>query len=452
MKTSSSVSISRNAPTKSRLIWVVITITPAVIALLYINHYGVNVPVADQWEFLAMFQKAYTGELSITDIFSFHHEHRVVVPRVFMLIFAVATNYNNLIEMYFGWLLLVLCGAVVFKSYSRRNSLEGLTPLRFVPVIWLLFSWRQYENFLWGWQITFFMTAFAAVLAFYLLESSSAFDKYFVGAVCSGFVASFSSLNGLLVWPIGLLQIWTSRQRLNTYSHNSYLSESIWTLTATCIYVFYFIGFTTPSHHPSVLFFVTAPLTSFIYLLCLLGSPIAWSMGSAVVAGLLLTAIAITIYFVEFKHSARLIVSFWDAVILFAFSSCLMLAIGRSGFGVPQAFQSRYTTFTILGIVALYLKSLESFSKRRGRNTAVRVILLALIAQGVATSFINGMEEGERFRASRIKEIYIIRHLATQDENRVSNLWFVDPTKIRHLTPFLAEYKLSFFNQSGDAR
>jgi hypothetical protein len=430
------------------IVWLVVALAPVFLALFFIYRYGVNVPHWDQWELVALLEKVYAGKLSLADLFSQHNEHRLIFPRLFMILLAAVSHYNTLFEMYFGWLLLLLCAYLIFNSYRQKFGISEPTLLRFVPVIWLLFSWRQYENLLWGWQITFFMTALAIVLTHYLLESSKSFDKYFFWAIGSGIVASFSNSNGLLVWPIGLLQIWTSHLKVQADSEPvSRLNASVWLLTAACIYILYFIDYTKPLNHPSLLHFATAPVSSLRYLLGALGSPLGVKRGTAMAGGLLLAVMGILAYVIEFKKSSKFIFSFWDALILFALLSSLMLAVGRSGFGIGQALSSRYTTFTILGIVGLYIKSLEIFSARGKLNTALRVIFLCLIVQGLGVSFFHGVKKAKAIRASRQASVYLLSDLASQDDKQLAKFLYPDPRRVRQLAPFLASHKLSVFNR-----
>ena len=434
-----------------QVVWALVALAPALLTLFFICRYGVNVPHWDQWEFVALLEKAYAGKLSLADLFSQHNEHRLFFPRLFMLPLAAVSHYNTLLEMYFGWLLLLLCSVVIFCAYRQKFGLSESTLLRFVPVTWLLFSWRQYENLLWGWQITFFMTAFAVVLTHYLLTSSKGLDKYLFLAIGSGIVASFSNSNGLLVWPIGLLQIWTRDQRVQSDSKSSSrLNASVWVLTAACVCLLYFIDYTKPQNHPSLLHVVTAPFSSLRYLLAVLGSPLGFKRGTAIAAGLLLTAVGILAYCIEIKKSSKLTISFWDSLVLFALLSGLMLAVGRSGFGAGQALASRYTTFTILGIVALYIKSWEVFSARGRLNRAVRVTFLCLIVQGLGVSFFHGAKKAKSTRVSRQTAVHLLTEPATQDDKQLAKFLYPDPQRVRQLAPFLATHKLSVFSQ-GEA-
>ena len=62
-----------------------------------------------------------------------------------------------------------LITAVLLLAFRRRLGCRS----SFVPVALLIFSFRQYENMLFGFQISFAFTQTFGVLALYLLYSSN---------------------------------------------------------------------------------------------------------------------------------------------------------------------------------------------------------------------------------------------------------------------------------------
>jgi hypothetical protein len=73
---------------------------PAALGFLYVYLFGVNVVFGDQWFIVPLFDKLFAGELTISDLFAQHLEHRMFFPRIAMLLLGVATEYNNRAEMY----------------------------------------------------------------------------------------------------------------------------------------------------------------------------------------------------------------------------------------------------------------------------------------------------------------------------------------------------------------
>jgi len=178
---------------------------PAALPYLYVRAFGVNVVFADAWDMVLVFRKFSSGRLTFADFYAQHNEHRMFFPRVAELLLGLLTRYNNVAEMYVVVSSFLITAAVLLVAFRREI---GLPLIFFVPVALLIFSFRQYENMLFGFQINFAFTQTFGVLALYLLYSSSRdnFRAYaFAAALGSATIASFSTAQGLLVWPAGLL-------------------------------------------------------------------------------------------------------------------------------------------------------------------------------------------------------------------------------------------------------
>lgn len=131
-------------------------LVPFVAALLYVRSYGVNVFYADEWDFVALLREAAPGTPSAADLLTRHNEHIYLLPWGLMLLLGGLTDYNTVPLMY---LLVAACLLVtslaVFWAYARSVGRSSLAYLLFVPVPLSLFSFRQFENLLWGNQVSF---------------------------------------------------------------------------------------------------------------------------------------------------------------------------------------------------------------------------------------------------------------------------------------------------------
>src|SRR5918994_2644132 len=184
--------------------WLFVLI-PAALPYLYVRAFGVNVVFADAWDMVLVFRKFSSGRLTFADLYAQHVEHRMFFPKGAELLLGMLTRYNNVAEMYLIVSCFLVTAAVLLVAFRKEI---GLPLIFFVPVALLIFSFRQYENMLFGFQISFAFTQTFGVLALYLLSSSSrdAFRVHaFVAALGSATVASFSTAQGLLVWPAGFL-------------------------------------------------------------------------------------------------------------------------------------------------------------------------------------------------------------------------------------------------------
>lgn len=118
---------------------------PATLSSLFVSFFGVNVVVRDQWEMAGLFGELYSGDLSLSELWVPHNEHRFLFPRIAMLALGTVTDWNNVAEMYLIQLCLLATLVVLFFAF--RDSV-GARPLLFVPVAFLVFSLRQWFNML----------------------------------------------------------------------------------------------------------------------------------------------------------------------------------------------------------------------------------------------------------------------------------------------------------------
>ena len=149
--------------------WLLVLI-PAVLPYLYVRAFGVNVVFADAWDMVLVFHKFFSGRLTFADLYAQHNEHRMFFPKGAELLVGLLTRYNNVAEMYVVVRLFSYHGGRALGSFPQEI---GLPLIFFVPVALLIFSFRQYENMLFGFQISFAFTQTFGVLALYLLYSSS---------------------------------------------------------------------------------------------------------------------------------------------------------------------------------------------------------------------------------------------------------------------------------------
>jgi hypothetical protein len=152
--------------------WLLVLI-PAALPYLYVRAFAVNVVFADAWDMVLVFRKFSSGRLTFADLYAQHVEHRMFFPKGAELLLGLLTSYNNVAEMYVVVSCFLITAAVLLVAFRREI---GLPLIFFVPVALLIFSFRQDENMLLEFQISFAFTQTFSVLALYLLYCSSRDD------------------------------------------------------------------------------------------------------------------------------------------------------------------------------------------------------------------------------------------------------------------------------------
>src|SRR5581483_3532219 len=188
-------------------------VIPIVVMAFLLKRYSVNVPFWDQWEYVPLIYAAHHGTLTLHDLWMQHNEHRILFPRVVTIIASFITGYNIRYEILLNLVTAVLSYSVLLAMLRR---VFGLTKKFFflAPVFaWIVFSPLQWINWIWGFQLAFFMCVLFMALTIHLISKTESkhYDVLFYVSLVTGTVATYSLGNGMLAWPIGLAMLLLQR-------------------------------------------------------------------------------------------------------------------------------------------------------------------------------------------------------------------------------------------------
>lgn len=325
---------------------------PIIFLLVMLVRLSVNVPFWDQWDLVAKIENLRQGKLLVSDFWEQHNEHRLFFPRIVMLGLAVITNWDTRYEVAssvvfavasFG-LLLLICR----ESFRlTKQSLPMVLPL-LLAMVW--FSPVQSENWLWGWQLQWFLSVLAVMCGIHGISRMasrkfSAID--FACVAAAGIVAQYSLGNGLLIWPLVLIAMaFTGVARI--YLAGTF---SIAVMTTGLHLV------TQRAFEPvaSRSYFLSHPLVFMEYFFTYLGRPLYSHGWLTTVCGVVLfLGFVGGVLWLFIRHRQRFIAALpWTALGLYAIGSALLTSIGRAGLGLETAYASRYTTISSLLLVSV---------------------------------------------------------------------------------------------------
>ena len=216
-----------------------IGVLPAFGIVLLIRHLGSKALLLDEWGLPNFFRKLKDGELLLDIVWSGNHEHRLVFPRLFYGLVAVATRWDPRVVMNCSVVVVAISWAAFLFGFSKQFDLEGK---RSIPVIGLcsliLFGPAQYENWLWAFQFAFFLILSCQLLGTALLmDQTQQVSTRFIGAAALSFIASFSSAHGLFSWIALIPLILTFPGRTNRIRY-----VIIWSILAATTWVIYLRG------------------------------------------------------------------------------------------------------------------------------------------------------------------------------------------------------------------
>jgi hypothetical protein len=448
MSRESSVALSRTGT--FRLILAVVSwlfvLIPAALPYLYVHAFGVNVVFADAWDMVLVFRKWFSGRLVFADLYAQHVEHRMFFPRGVELLLGLLTRYNNVAEMYLIVSCFLITAAVLLLAFRREI---GLPFIFFVPVALLIFSFRQYENMLFGFQISFAFTQTFGVLALYLLYSSSRdnFRAYaFAAALGSATIASFSTAQGLLVWPAGLLGLLLA----SVVRSGKKVLVGIWGLVGVAEWVAYFVDYKTPQGHPPLLDALGHIWAAAQYFLTLLGSALFWQPKHALTGGLVIGCLALAMFLATYGRGVLREHPFWISLLFYSLFILATITLGRSGmFGVWQATISRYTTFSILAVASVYTMLAKMVFARRSSvgRTVLLVTLFGTVLLSTGISYRDGIEVGRAQEASRERAAYVLKTYESQPDVRLAVALYPRPETVRRRAPLLEKLSYNVFSE-----
>ena len=413
-------SIESRPTIASRVLLGVAIAAPALLYLVYVSHFALNVPFADDWGVMSIVSRALHHHLTMSALWSQYGDTRLLIARLFFVGFGFFDHLNERsIILFSAGIFIVSFGVLLllFRSYLGRQL--TFLPVLSLGVVW--FSLADVQNSLWGFQLAWYVVVFCFVAMAYLLLVPQRRRNLCVAlAVVAAVVASLSEVQGFVVWPAGLIcLLWTSPWVRRTYNESA-----IWTSAAVLTTVVYLVGFSVGAgtyeclveggqkSTCSLSFGISHPFQLTRFFVVLVGNVVPTAQGRyLVVHELVGTAVLIAAGFVvvqSIRARRRPVASPLPLVmIVFALLFDLMLALSRLGDGIQAAGLNRYTmpnVILLVGVVVYAWGHVPSWKAVRAMTGRERLTQLALgllaafvVAQcAVATHF--GITDGATVR------------------------------------------------------
>jgi hypothetical protein len=378
-----------------------IALAPIITLLTLLIMHSVNVPWWDQMSFVTIMGKLHEGSLTFYDLWKQHNEHRIVVAQALELAVGSVTNFSFRVPVFLNLITALGSFALLVSLLARTFEAKKVVAVLAIPFAWLIFTPFQWVNWIWGFQLAFFLSVFFSILSIWLLTSKRLLtdQKIFIGTVVVAAITTYCNGNGLLVWPIGLailLSRHVGRQKLY-----------IWCGSAAVILASYFYKFHRAADSPHLSELIKAPLAVLKYMLTYLGRNLATTKTTALYVGLVLLIVCI-LAAVYIYHKRQLsVVTSWLAVAAYVLFTATLAAVSRLNQGVEHSFNSNsYPTFSLFFIVAtialvayavkLYLKDFKP--KKMQQYVAVFFalgVLVALPVPAFAENYAKGVTNFE---------------------------------------------------------
>ena len=384
--------------------WIPIAIAAAVPASLYlvfIAHFGRNGIYWDDWTFVPIVDGVIHHHLSFTELWQQHNENRMLFPLLLVGVVGSLTHLDTMVIMWVSAGLFIVSFALLLDAH-RAYSNHWMTPLQtlFVGCVW--FSIVDTENALWAFQVAWYLVLFCLMFMLFALGRRRLTPRWFCLAALIALVASFSSLQGLMLWPVGLLCIvW----RLRDMRSRS-MACGTWILVSLAAFAAYFHDFSFSSSAiggGSSSYALHHPVQVGQYALALVGNVFPTmnpDVGLHELIGLALIVCSLSVVVASIRSYGRTrTLPLPAALIVFALLFDLSIALGRMSLGIVHAFSPRYTMVNLLILVALSAfvfarASLRPVHRRRRLPTALGSAAVAGVVCLLAVQIVDATDVG----------------------------------------------------------
>lgn len=346
------------------------TSIPFLYLAYYIYSFSSALPVNDQWDVAPFIVSVKEGHLNLRQLFHFHNEHFIVIPRLLSAGLALLFTWDNRVECWLTFIFVattfgLLCRVVLRDR--KRGEVAGLVAL--VVVASFLFSTTQWQNWLWGFQLAWpipVLALTAAIPSLYRGRGSLVTGLVIVAATM---VAVLSMGSGFMV-PLILFVILSGRYlRSRNRRMLPWLSISG---CLTALSIWFFLANKPPG--AGAIHFGVGSLQGMAILLanpffdCTRSGPESLSLffwaASVVSVVLILLFIWFSVHGFWTNSFETPLFSTGFALAAWALLSVTTIALARANLGFEGLAQSRYISYAVLLPVGLLLMAVALLRRK----------------------------------------------------------------------------------------
>ncbi len=212
-----------------------------ILALGFINNYGLLAPYIDDWEYVPYVTGA--APVTTTYLWEQHNEHRIPLPKLILLALLKLTRFDLHSGMYFQ---AVVLAGMAFAMIWVARKLRGWTSYTDAVIPVLLLSWGRCEELIWSWEVSFTLPALLISVAFLILIRRQ--QLTFRAAVALGVCLILLPLCGAPGLPfVVLLGLWLGWLGVRAWRSEGKPREGLVLIAlpaaALALTGFYFVGF-----------------------------------------------------------------------------------------------------------------------------------------------------------------------------------------------------------------
>jgi hypothetical protein len=415
---------------RTRWFRIAVLALPALGALGVVVHFGVDVPMGDEWNTPGdQLEWALDRPLTLSDFTQQHNESRPAVAALAGALPARWFGWHPQLSMLLSLSCVLLTGALLHRMLAASATAGGQGALGAAFLVQLLlFSPIQLENQLWGIQLVMFVPGLCLVACWWLARSRRSTAIVFIGCALLALFATYSFSAGMIVWLLGcpapLLWIRSQADAERSISARTLVGWSlVYLLCAGLVVGSYFDGFAATPGTSGLSEIWRSPVQFVSFLLAwmglLYGAHAGGVPGSQAVGLLLFAAIAAALWAGVRRVRAGdgwPLVSLaypWWMSIGYAVLVGIATSAGRASLGADAALASRYATVAIwvpiglVGLATCLASARRPVTTSRMGWTALALGLGALAAWG----WMTGLRAAPAHQAARQQAVITLRFI-----------------------------------------
>jgi hypothetical protein len=420
-----------------RLLVLLLVLLPAVLQAAIVTAFGSRMLLWDELYYARVFRAIGEGQPWVSRIWHQHNEHRIVWTKLVFFANAGFLGWNPIVDMYVSVLLTALIAWGIWKLYRAAGPGH---PAYFIPVALLLCSLAQYMNILYGLMTCHYFTLAGMIWAIVFLMRRT--WTALAAAVACACAAMVSTLNAIIIAPIGLLVLVMTRQKPARWI--------VWSAAMLGCGYAYFRSYQRPGQAPPYDWWsATTVLQSADTFLLNLGSPlsagdIVWgrALGVMTVGALVLLWLCVWIFDKRESHAGMVALS------LVAVGCAAAVAIGRAA-GASVALESKYVAYSTLALVAPYL-GLACLPDLRARG-GILGGLTAVIGVGLLAANLAGFEQTREWQRRQQRADFVLQTIEMQPDEAIAVLFGAPQVpQVRDAAAYLRATRLGPFRDAAD--
>lgn len=361
---------------------VVAFVAMGIATFVFIHHFALNILYSDQWTDVALLRQAHNGTLTFADLWAQHNENRVLVPNLVVLLLGSTTHLQVVVEDYMSGA--ALCAAVALLILTHRRRSPWTPWVAYVPVAAVLLSATVLADTLFAFNLSWFLVLLALAATLYVVDRPDLSVPWLVAAVVLATLGSFSSLQGMIIWPTVLVLLALRRRPRRILV--------AWVAATAVVSVVYFLHFKLGEAGSSTS--STGVLTMVRYFVSEFGNVFGSGRSSwaTLAVGVLVIGIATIALVVGVRGNGADGGPVGVSLVVFGLLFVGSAALGRVDLGLVAA--ERYAPFTLSVWVGAYLVFLDARlcpgnagtdsgrsaqGSRRGRRLQIALLAIILV-------------------------------------------------------------------------